>query len=126
MTDVEPPPVAALLVLVAVGGALGALGRHGLSVVLPAGPGGFPVATLLTNVIGCLALGLLVALRPRARWLRPFLGAGVLGGFTTVSAFALESSRLLADAPLLGLSYVALSLASGLGAAAAGLRWGRR
>ena len=119
------PRLPALLAVGARGGAVGALGRHGLSVALPAAPGELPWATLLTNLSGCLALGLLVGARPASRWLRPFLGAGVLGGFTTVSAFAVESDRLLVDAPLLGLAYVALSLAGGLGLAAAGRLWTR-
>lgn len=106
----------------AVGGALGALARHGLAVALPAAPGTLPVATLLTNVTGCLALGLLVGARPDAPWLRPFLATGVLGGFTTFSAFALETDRLLVTAPATALAYVALSTAGGLALAAAGLR----
>jgi CrcB protein len=125
VSDVDRPPWSGLLAVVAVGGALGALARHALSVALPAEPGGLPVATLVTNLAGCLALGVLVGRRPGARWLRPFLGTGVLGGFTTVSAFALETDRLLADAPLLALAYVALSVGGGLALAAAGLRWGR-
>jgi CrcB protein len=125
VTAPNPPPLSALLPVVAVGGALGALGRYGLSVALPAGPGELPLATLATNLSGCLALGLLVGRWPHARWLRPFAGTGVLAGFTTFSAFALETDRLLLHAPLLGLGYAAVSLAGGLVLAAAGLRWAR-
>lgn len=126
MTSAGPPRLAVLLALVALGGAAGALARHGLSVVLPMAPGQLPLATLLTNLSGCLALGMLVGRQPRASYLRPFLGTGVLGGFTTFSAFALETDRLLVEAPLLGLAYVGASLAGGLALTAAGLRWGRR
>lgn len=120
------PPLGLLLGLVAVGGALGALARYGLSVALPASPAGMPVATLLTNLSGCLALGVLAGSRPDAPWLRPFLGTGVLGGFTTFSAFALQTDQLLASAPATAVAYVLLSTAGGVALAAAGLRWGRR
>lgn len=126
MTATAPPRLGPLLALVAVGGAIGALGRYGLSVVLPSDPGELPLATLLTNLSGCLALGMLVGRQPRSAWLRPFLGTGVLGGFTTFSAFALETDRLLVEAPLLAGAYVGASLAGGLALTAAGLRWGRR
>ena len=119
-------PLALLCGVVAVGGALGALGRYGLSEALPTSPGDLPVATLLTNLSGCLALGLLVGARPDAPWLRAFLGTGVLGGFTTFSAFALESDRLLATAPAVAVLYLVLSTAGGVALAAAGLRLARR
>lgn len=122
----SPPPLALLVGVVAIGGALGALGRYGLAEALPASPDGLPVATLLTNLSGCLALGVLVGSRPDAPWLRPFLGTGVLGGFTTFSAFALESDRLLATAPVVAVLYLVLSTAGGVALAAAGLRVGRR
>lgn len=126
MTPPAPPAPGTLLALVALGGAVGALGRHGLSVALPTDPGALPLATLLTNLSGCLALGLLVGRQPPTSWLRPFLGTGVLGGFTTFSAFALETDRLLLAAPLVAVAYVAASLVGGLVLTAAGLRWGRR
>jgi len=118
----RPIPLPALLLVVAVGGGLGALVRYGAVVALPVRPGSLPVATLLVNVSGAFALGVLVGLRPHARWLRPFVGTGVLGGFTTFSALALEADHLLAQAPAVGVLYVALSLVLGLGAAVAGLR----
>jgi CrcB protein len=121
----EPAPLGVLLAVVAAGGALGSIARYGIDVALPHGRSDLPVATLLINVTGSLLLGLLVAARPHARWLRPFLGTGVLGGFTTFSAFSLETDRLLARTPGVAAGYVALSLALGLGAAAVGLRLGR-
>jgi CrcB protein len=126
VTARPPPALPALVGVVALGGALGALARLALAVTLPAAPGALPAATLLTNLSGCLALGLLVGARPEAPWLRPFLATGVLGGFTTFSAFALETDRLLVTSPATALAYVALSTAGGLALAAAGLRWARR
>ena len=83
----------------ALGGALGALARWGLSTALPHSPGGWPWATLLANLSGCLVLGfLLAALFARSAgppWLRPFLGTGVLGGYTTFSAFSVETLELV-------------------------------
>jgi CrcB protein len=80
------------------------------------------LGTLLVNVVGCFLLGVLVARWPEARWLRPFVGTGVLGGFTTFSTFALETDRLLDHAPLVAVLYLGSSLLLGLGAAALGLR----
>ncbi|MDT7571721.1 MAG: fluoride exporter [Actinomycetota bacterium] len=122
----EPAPLGRLMLVVAAGGALGSLARYGVGIALPHGRGELPVATLLVNVVGALLLGVLVAGRPHARWLRPFLGTGVLGGFTTFSAFALETDRLIDRAPLLAASYVGLSVLLGLGAAGLGLRLGAR
>jgi CrcB protein len=117
-----PVPLLPLLVVVAAGGAVGALARYGVAEALPHGRSALPVGTLVVNVVGCLCLGLLVGLEPWARWLRPFLGTGVLGGFTTFSTFALETDRLLARAPGVAVLYAGLSLGVGLPAAALGLR----
>jgi len=84
---------------VAIGGALGSLGRYGVGRLWPAVPGGFPVPTLTVNLLGSFAIGLLYI------WIgarfgtggdpaRLFWMTGVLGGFTTYSAFALESTLL--------------------------------
>lgn len=121
-----PVPLVGLLVVVAAGGALGSLGRYAVAVALPHDPAELPVATLLVNVLGCLLLGVLVGGWPRARWVRPFLGTGVLGGFTTFSAFALETDRLIDRRPVIALAYVGLSLLLGLAGAAAGLRAAER
>jgi CrcB protein len=121
-----PVPLLPLLLAVAVGGAIGSLGRYGVGELLPPGRSSLPVSTLLVNVAGSLALGLLVGALPRARWLRPFVGTGVLGGFTTFSAFALETDRLLGRAPVLAVVYVGLTLLLGLAAAWLGLLTGRR
>lgn len=122
--DVPPAPAALvpLLLVVALGGAAGALARYAVGVLLPHGSSSLPVATLVVNVVGCFLLGVLVAGWPDARWLRPFLGTGVLGGFTTFSTFALEGDRLVDRAPLVAALYVGLTLVLGLGAAWTGLR----
>ncbi|MBN9743294.1 chromosome condensation protein CrcB [Amycolatopsis sp. A1MSW2902] len=89
----------AVLAVVALGGGLGALARLGLSELFPARPGAFPAATFATNVAGCFLIGVLMVLITEAwsahRLVRPFLGVGVLGGFTTFSAYAVESRVLL-------------------------------
>ena len=123
---IVPVPIVPLLLVVAAGGALGSLARYGVWVALPHDPFDLPVATLLVNVAGCLLLGVLVGGWPQARWARPFLGTGVLGGFTTFSAFALETDRLLDRRPAVAVAYVGLSVLLGLAAAVAGLRAAER
>ncbi|SDG00150.1 CrcB protein [Blastococcus aurantiacus] len=117
-------------VAAALGGALGALARWGVAEALPRDTGGWPWATLLVNVLGCLVLGLLIGRvfqrSPDPSWLRPFLGTGVLGGFTTYSAFAVETVQL-AEAGRAGTAaaYVLASVIAGVLATALGLRAGR-
>ncbi|GAC1440180.1 MAG: hypothetical protein NVSMB55_03850 [Mycobacteriales bacterium] len=122
--DVPPVrvPLVVLLPVVAAGGAVGSLGRYGIALLVPHGGAELPVGTLLVNVTGCFLLGVLVARWPQAPWLRPVLGTGMLGGFTTFSALALETDRLLARAPVVAVLYLGLSLLLGIGAAALGLR----
>lgn len=83
---------------VSAGGVLGALARYGLTRAFPAGPGAFPWAVFAINVSGCLLLGALVVLVtevvPANRLLRPFLGTGVLGGYTTFSTAMVDTLRL--------------------------------
>jgi len=115
----------------ALGGALGALARWGVGTALPASPGGWPSATLLVNLTGCLLLGVLLAAVfarfPDRDWLRPLLGTGVCGGFTTYSAFAVDVVRLVDDgAAGTAAGYVLASVAGGVLAAATGVWLGRR
>ena len=86
---------------VALGGAIGASARHGLGLAMLRffGPG-FPVGTLLANVLGGLLMGLLMGwllttAPENANNIRLFAGVGVLGGFTTFSAFSLDAMRML-------------------------------
>ena len=121
------PSVTASLALVAAGGCAGTLVRAALERAWPASPGHLPVTTLALNVVGALALGLLLGAlgegRPR---LRLALGTGVLGGLTTHSTFILESHRLLTSGgdgsnPVLGAAYLVGSMVAGLVAAGLGL-----
>ncbi len=117
-------------VLAAVGGALGALARWGVAVALPS-PAGWPWATLLVNVTGCLLLGVLLGAAftryPRRTWLRPLLGTGVCGGYTTYSTFAVDVVRLVDDgAAGTAAGYVLASVTGGVLAVAAGVSLGRR
>lgn len=81
---------------VALGGALGALARYGVGLAAGAlWPGGFPWATLIVNILGSFLMGLAVVwVGVRPGW-APFLMVGVLGGFTTFSAFSLDVVRLM-------------------------------
>ncbi|WP_420497249.1 fluoride efflux transporter FluC [Parafrankia sp. FMc2] len=94
-----------LLVVIAVGGAAGACLRRGASLLWPTPAEAFPWTTLGVNLTGCAAIGVLMAAisaRHRVRrrgvhpLVRPFLGVGVLGGFTTFSAYAVEARGLVA------------------------------
>ncbi len=108
-----------LIAAVALGGVLGAEARYGLGRAWPHRAGTFPWTSLWINVSGCLLLGVLMVLvldvieRPH-RLLRPFLGVGVLGGFTTFSTFALDIERLLESGHVgTALAYVAATLVLG-------------
>jgi fluoride exporter len=105
--------------VVGVGGALGSLARYALSVLIPHAPRGFPWSTFLTNVSGCFAIGVLMVLIVDVwvahRLLRPFLGVGVLGGFTTFSTYAVETATLLRDGPgPIGLAYLVGTVSAAL------------
>jgi CrcB protein len=107
---------------VALGGAVGTLGRYALEArFAPADPAGFPVVTLAINLAGALALGavmtLILEVWPPTRLARPFLGIGLIGAFTTMATFALETVRMLeAGAVVRALAYVGCSLVGGVGA----------
>ena len=109
--------------LVGIGGALGAMARYGTSVAVGHfWRASFPVATLTVNVVGSLLMGLLVGWLARAlpEWqneARLFVAVGILGGFTTFSAFSLDVVTLFERgemAPALGyvLGSVVLSVAA--------------
>ena len=106
---------------VAAGGALGALARYGIATAIPTPPNGFPWATFLINVVGCLLIGVLMVLVTevftRHHLLRPFLGTGVLGGFTTFSTYVVDAQHLVdGGRAALGLLYLAGTLVAALAA----------
>jgi CrcB protein len=84
---------------VSLGGAVGSLARWALAAAMPAGRAGFPWATFITNASGCLLIGVLMVLVTEVwagrRLLRPFLGIGVLGGYTTFSTYTVDVTRLV-------------------------------
>ena len=112
---------------IALGGALGAVARHFIShwSVVALG-NGFPWGTLTVNVVGCFALGVVVevmalAWSPTADW-RAFLNVGVLGAFTTFSAFALAILILHERGEMLQvILYVTVSVAGSIAAVFAGM-----
>ena len=87
--------------LVGAGGAIGAMGRYGFGLLVARyGTMGFPYATLGVNIIGSLAMGLLIGalakiLPAGQNEIRLFLAVGLLGGFTTFSAFSLDTITLI-------------------------------
>jgi CrcB protein len=110
--------------LVVAGGALGVLARAAL--IAPVGdPALVPWATLGINAIGSLLLGVVIGgLDGRRPRLRAFLCTGVLGGFTTYSAFAVETALWLST-PWLAVALAAASVVAGVAGALAGLAIGR-
>jgi CrcB protein len=116
------------VLLVGAGGAIGAMARYGFSLVVGRlwGPG-FPLATLLINIIGSLAMGLLIGwfARTLPSWAvegRLFLAVGVLGGFTTFSAFSLDVITLIERGEgAQGAAYAALSVVVSVAALYLGL-----
>lgn len=88
-----------ITVAVIVGGIIGAEARYGLSVAVPHAAAGFPWSTVYINIIGCFCLGLLMSLLNQLssphRLVRPFVGIGILGGFTTFSTFCVDAERLI-------------------------------
>lgn len=116
---------------IALGGVIGATARFALTEAMPVSDGGFPVATLSANVVGSFLLGLIavasVELWAPMRYLRPFLAVGLIGSFTTFSAFAVEGVLLVDGGDLLVAAiYVPTMLAAGLCAARVGIGVGRR
>lgn len=111
----------AVLAAISAGGVLGALSRYGLQVAFPHSPVEFPWATFAVNVSGCFLIGILMALITEV-WtgrvlLRPFLGVGFLGGYTTFSTYAVDIERAVSvGAARTGLAYLLATLVAALAA----------
>ncbi|BCL17605.1 fluoride efflux transporter FluC [Micromonospora sagamiensis] len=118
---VRPVRPAVMLAAVAAGGVVGALARAGALAAFPYRPTTFPWSTFTVNVLGCLLIGVLMVLLTRV-WtgrplLRPFLGVGVLGGFTTFSTYVLDVQQAVrAGAPETALAYLGATVLAALGA----------
>jgi fluoride exporter len=124
-----------VLAAIAAGGALGSVARYEVALALPRGAGGFPWATFVVNVTGSFVLGVVATLVlerwPRhplstTRYVRPFVGIGVCGGYTTWSTFMTDTAVLVRDGrAAVAILYVVATLAAGLLAAVAGVALGR-
>jgi CrcB protein len=118
------------LLAIALGGVLGSLARY--AVVLGVGdddPAQWPWDTLAVNLVGALLIGIIAtssAVAAGPPWVRPFAITGVLGGFTTFSAFAVETGSLLdAGQVVLAVAYVVITMTAGLLAVRLGVAIGR-
>ncbi|GAA2917486.1 fluoride efflux transporter CrcB [Streptomyces thioluteus] len=112
---------------VSLGGGLGAAARYGAGLLWPTADTAFPWTTFLVNATGCALIGVLMAtidgLGAPHRLVRPFLGTGVLGGYTTFSTYAVDFQRFVADGRAgIGLAYLVATPLAALAAvwAAAG------
>jgi CrcB protein len=121
----------AVLVAIALGGALGTVARFLLDTSFSDSARQFPTTTLLINLSGSLLIGLLVPLvdnfSPRAPLVRPFLIVGILGGWTTYSTLAVDAVVLAKDGLAgAGVLSLAATLVGGLALVAGGHALGRR
>nr|WP_166911320.1 fluoride efflux transporter CrcB [Saccharococcus thermophilus] len=118
-------------VVVGFAGIVGALLRYYLGLFVGDWWNGlFPLATWLTNMIGCFALGWMTTYLPRLSNLPPYvataLGTGLVGSFTTFSTFSVETVQLLRASHWgMALFYVFLSLCGGLAMSWLGFRFGQ-
>lgn len=116
----------AVLGAIAVGGVLGAEARYGMSIWLTHQPGEWPGSTWLVNTSGCFLIGVLMVVITELassphRLVRPFLGVGILGGYTTFSTAMVDVQQLaVAGREGLALGYLAATVAAALVATFAG------
>jgi CrcB protein len=116
----------AVLAAIAAGGVLGAEVRYGLSVLMPHEPGQWPMATWLINISGCFLIGILMVviteLTSPHRLLRPLLGVGVLGGYTTFSTAMVDVQQMaLAGRGGAALGYMLATVTAAVAAAFTGV-----
>ena len=119
-----------ILAVIAVGGAIGSAARYGAGVLWPHDPSQIAWSTFAVNVVGGFLLGLLMVfvgdVWPPHRYVRPFLGVGVLGGFTTFSTYMLDTHAIfVAGRPSVALLYLLGTLVVGLVAVWLGIAVGR-
>ena len=120
-----------VLASIAAGGAVGAIARQVVGEAWPTRPGAVPWGTFAINVSGSLLIGILIAvlglLPSPQRLVRPFLGGGILGGFTTFSTYAVQSHDLAtAGHPVVALAYLGGTVVSALLAVVGGVLLVRR
>ena len=115
-----------VVAVIAVGGAAGAVARQLVSGALSGTSHGFPIGTFVVNVSGCVLIGVLmvsiVESRRPHRLVRPFVGVGLLGGYTTFSTYAVETQRLIqAGDPRMAFAYFGATIIGALLAVQAGV-----
>ncbi|GIF21654.1 CrcB protein [Actinoplanes tereljensis] len=107
-----------VLAAISAGGVLGALARYGVAEAWPHPAGGFPWSTLVINVSGCLLIGVLMVFVTKVATdrplLRPFLGVGFLGGYTTFSTYIVDIYQT--TSPWAALAYLGLTLIGAMAA----------
>ncbi|MCA0971726.1 fluoride efflux transporter CrcB [Halobacillus litoralis] len=118
-----------LPIYIAVGGGIGSSLRFAVSTILPT-TYGLPIGTLTVNMIGCFLLSFLSSVFPKHRKVDPLfqkaLTTGVIGSFTTFSAFSTESLKLLEDRISLGFMYIIMTAVFGLLMSWMGVKAGRK
>ena len=118
------------IIAVGAGSFIGGIARHLVSLAMKGISKGFPLATLLVNLLGCLIIGLLWGFLSRnasesTSW-GLFLTVGLCGGFTTFSTFSKEALTMLQTGQIWGFaSYIALSILAGIALVALGYYIGR-
>ena len=114
------------LLLVFIGGGLGAVSRFLVTTALAGKLGNFPLGTLAANFFGSLLMGLLVGLLAgRFESVRLFVAVGGLGGFTTFSSFSAETLALIQGGQIFSAAVnIIVSVVAGLAACAVGLKIG--
>lgn len=140
--DVEPAPAGRpqrgrrdlpdprLIGVIALGGAAGGLARYLIGLAVPTAHGGFPIATFGINVSGsfllCLLVVLILEVWPPTTLVRPLLGVGFCGAYTTFSTWMVDTDRLIAGRHYgTAALYLFGSLAAGLAAGSLGFTAGR-
>lgn len=102
--------------VIGLGGFVGTLARYGISgLLLPWAPPGIPWGTMLVNISGSFAIGLVIAAAVERNWMQPdlrlILATGVCGGYTTMSSFSFETLAMLEQGSVgLALAYMALTI----------------